>query len=163
MGTRSAPPCASLAARRRSHICLRARRTDARVSDRAVSSYFPTARSRAGEEEKVKWETLVILGALERTDFALALAARVRCGAACNRLPVIGRHAECISVRLALRAQPGPQQMSEALLANLRPTRRGPGARARRAERSLYMGNPTARSRALTYTTGTSRTCLSAG
>jgi aspartate-semialdehyde dehydrogenase len=77
----------------------------------------------SGEEEKIEWETLKILGGLE-TDEATGVTAfdmharqPLRVSAACNRVPVIDGHTECVSVRFARRPPPSPQQVREALAA----------------------------------------------
>ncbi|KJA13076.1 hypothetical protein HYPSUDRAFT_50019 [Hypholoma sublateritium FD-334 SS-4] len=82
----------------------------------------------AGEEEKIEWETLKILGGLSRADasspggagalaFDMHAAHPLRVSAACNRVPVIDGHTECVSVRFARRPPPSPQQVREALAA----------------------------------------------
>lgn len=79
----------------------------------------------AGEEEKIEWETLKILGGLTRADaaaggalaFDMHAAHPLRVSAACNRVPVIDGHTECVSVRFARRPPPSPQQVREALAA----------------------------------------------
>lgn len=50
-----------------------------------------------GEEEKLEQETLKILGSLRGGELAYA---DFRIGAACNRVPVIDGHTECVSVQL---------------------------------------------------------------
>lgn len=50
-----------------------------------------------GEEEKLEQETLKILG---RLSGAGLVEAEIRIGAACNRVPVIDGHTECVSVKL---------------------------------------------------------------
>jgi aspartate-semialdehyde dehydrogenase len=57
-----------------------------------------------GEEEKLEQETLKILG---RLDGEAIVNASIRVGAACNRVPVIDGHTECVSVKLARPATHG--------------------------------------------------------
>ncbi|KAF8180210.1 aspartate-semialdehyde dehydrogenase [Pholiota molesta] len=76
----------------------------------------------AGEEEKIEWETLKILGGLAEDDggalrFDMHAKQPLRVSAACNRVPVIDGHTECVSVRFARRPPPSPQQVREALAA----------------------------------------------
>ncbi|KAF6748990.1 aspartate-semialdehyde dehydrogenase [Ephemerocybe angulata] len=77
-----------------------------------------------GEEEKIEWETLKILGGLTETEgepgrksFDMHARHPLRVSAACNRVPVIDGHTECVSVRFARRPPPSPQQVREALAA----------------------------------------------
>ncbi|KXN89000.1 putative aspartate-semialdehyde dehydrogenase [Leucoagaricus sp. SymC.cos] len=75
-----------------------------------------------GEEEKLEWETLKILGGITENDEGLKtfdMHARhpLRVSASCNRVPVIDGHTECVSVRFARRPPPSPQQVREALAA----------------------------------------------
>lgn len=91
----------------------------------------------SGEEEKIEWETLKILGDLTQTDPQSAAPASVpdspgstgtlafemhahtplRVSASCTRVPVIEGHTETVSVRFARRPAPSPQQVREALTA----------------------------------------------
>ena len=76
-----------------------------------------------GEEEKIEWETLKILGGLAPRDsdglaeFDMHARQPLRISASCNRVPVIEGHTECVSVRFARRPPPSPQQVREALQA----------------------------------------------
>ena len=75
-----------------------------------------------GEEEKMEWETLKILGGITEDDqgvksFDMHAAHPLRVSASCNRVPVIDGHTECVSVRFARRPPPSPQQVREALIA----------------------------------------------
>jgi aspartate-semialdehyde dehydrogenase len=75
-----------------------------------------------GEEEKIEWETLKILGGIAGTDdgvksFDMHASHPLRVSAACNRVPVIDGHTECVSVRFAKRPPPSPQQVRDALAA----------------------------------------------
>ncbi|TFK29039.1 aspartate-semialdehyde dehydrogenase [Coprinopsis marcescibilis] len=76
----------------------------------------------SGEEEKIEWETLKILGGVVDDDRGLKsfdMHARhpLRVSAACNRVPVIDGHTATVSVRFAQRPPPSPQQVREALAA----------------------------------------------
>ncbi|KAF9554509.1 aspartate-semialdehyde dehydrogenase [Agrocybe pediades] len=75
-----------------------------------------------GEEEKIEWETLKILGGVSANDsgvksFDMHAKHPLRVSASCNRVPVIDGHTECVSVRFANRPPPSPQQVREALAA----------------------------------------------
>lgn len=78
----------------------------------------------SGEEEKMQWEALKILGGIADADadgagsvkaFDMHAAHPLRISAACNRVPVIDGHTETVSVRFARRPPPSPQQVREAL------------------------------------------------
>ncbi|EKM79795.1 hypothetical protein AGABI1DRAFT_84332 [Agaricus bisporus var. burnettii JB137-S8] len=76
----------------------------------------------SGEEEKIEWETLKILGGITENDdglkvFDMHASHPLRVSASCNRVPVIDGHTECVSVRFARRPPPSPQQVREALAA----------------------------------------------
>ncbi|KAI0920812.1 hypothetical protein AcW1_005020 [Taiwanofungus camphoratus] len=76
----------------------------------------------SGEEEKMEWETLKILGGITEGDdglkvFDMHARQPLRVSASCNRVPVIEGHTECVSVRFARRPPPSPQQVREALQA----------------------------------------------
>ncbi|KAG6899990.1 hypothetical protein C0993_004609 [Termitomyces sp. T159_Od127] len=73
-----------------------------------------------GEEEKVEWEVLKILGGIAKGDdgtrsFDMHSKTPLRVSAACNRVPVIDGHTATVSVRFARRPPPSPQQVREAL------------------------------------------------
>lgn len=80
-----------------------------------------------GEEEKLEWETLKILGGMNVVDtdsttgqistceFEMHAKQPLRISASCNRVPVIDGHTACVSVRFARRPPPSPQQVREAL------------------------------------------------
>ena len=75
-----------------------------------------------GEEEKIEWETLKILGGINTSDsgvksFDMHASCPLRVSASCNRVPVIDGHTECVSIRFARRPPPSPQQVREAFLA----------------------------------------------
>lgn len=76
----------------------------------------------SGEEEKMEWETLKILGSVAEDDqgvksFDMHSKHPLRVSAACNRVPVIDGHTECVSVRFSQRPPPSPQQVREAMTA----------------------------------------------
>lgn len=80
----------------------------------------------SGEEEKMQWEALKILGGIADVQqsngvvakqFDMHDAAPLRISASCNRVPVIDGHTEAVSVRFAKRPPPSPQQVREALVA----------------------------------------------
>ncbi|KAI0030287.1 aspartate-semialdehyde dehydrogenase [Vararia minispora EC-137] len=76
-----------------------------------------------GEEEKMEWETLKILGGLSDPDsdglisFDMHSSAPLRVSAACNRVPVLDGHTASLSIRFARRPPPSPQQVRDALSA----------------------------------------------
>ena len=77
----------------------------------------------SGEEEKIEWETLKILGGITDPDsgglksFDMHANHPLRVSASCNRVPVIDGHTECVSIRFAQRPPPSPRQVREALAA----------------------------------------------
>lgn len=76
----------------------------------------------SGEEEKMEWETLKILGGIADADdglksFDMHATHPMRVSASCNRVPVMDGHTECVSLRFARRPPPSPQQVREALAA----------------------------------------------
>lgn len=75
----------------------------------------------SGEEEKIEWETLKILGGVAEDEgkksFDMHARHPLRISASCNRVPVLEGHTECVSVRFARRPPPSPQQVREALQA----------------------------------------------
>jgi len=75
----------------------------------------------SGEEEKMEWEVLKILGGIGRQDdgtkaFDMHARTPLRVSASCNRVPVIDGHTACVSIRFAHRPPPSPQQVREALV-----------------------------------------------
>jgi aspartate-semialdehyde dehydrogenase len=63
-----------------------------------------------GEEDKLETEPLKILGRFAGGGIEYA---SIKIGAACNRVPVIDGHTECVSVKLGRQASPG--EVKEAL------------------------------------------------
>lgn len=75
----------------------------------------------SGEEEKMEWEMLKILGGIVESDegrksFDMHSRQPLRVSASCNRVPVIDGHTECVSIRFSRRPPPSPQQVREALV-----------------------------------------------
>ncbi|KAL0950360.1 hypothetical protein HGRIS_010327 [Hohenbuehelia grisea] len=75
-----------------------------------------------GEEEKMEWEILKILGGITDSDgglraFDMHARSPLRVSAACNRVAVIDGHTECVSIRFQRRPPPSPQQVREAMAA----------------------------------------------
>ncbi|KDQ53730.1 hypothetical protein JAAARDRAFT_61114 [Jaapia argillacea MUCL 33604] len=70
-----------------------------------------------GEEEKMEYETLKILGGLteDGKSFDLHSNTPLRVSASCNRVPVIEGHTEIVSVRFAQRPPPSPEEVRQAL------------------------------------------------
>ncbi|KAI0258594.1 aspartate-semialdehyde dehydrogenase [Gloeopeniophorella convolvens] len=74
----------------------------------------------SGEEEKMEWEALKILGGLDKSDsgvlsFDMHAHTPLRVSASCTRVPVLEGHTESVSVRFSRRPAPSPQQVREAL------------------------------------------------
>jgi len=78
----------------------------------------------SGEEEKIEWETLKILGELSKSEsegeagkhsFDMHAHTPLRVSASCTRVPVVEGHTETVSVCFARRPPPSPQQVCEAL------------------------------------------------
>jgi aspartate-semialdehyde dehydrogenase len=70
-----------------------------------------------GEEDKLEWEVKKILGGMSDDGQSFDLHARtpLNVSAACNRVPVLEGHTECISVRFARRPPPTVEQVWDAL------------------------------------------------
>lgn len=84
----------------------------------------------AGEEEKIEWETLKILGGLSEIEpderaqaaglkkiqtFDMHTQTPLQISASCTRVPVLDGHTATVSVRFAHRPPPTPQQVREVL------------------------------------------------
>jgi aspartate-semialdehyde dehydrogenase len=76
----------------------------------------------SGEEEKMEWETLKILGGLSeseakagRLSFDMHAHTPLSVSASCMRVPVVEGHTETVSVRFARHPAPTPEQVREAL------------------------------------------------
>jgi aspartate-semialdehyde dehydrogenase len=77
----------------------------------------------SGEEEKMEWETLKILGGLSESEadpgrlcFDMHAHTPLRVSASCTRVPVVEGHTETVSVRFARRPAPTPEQVREVLV-----------------------------------------------
>lgn len=75
----------------------------------------------SGEEEKMEWEVLKILGHLVDGDdgvkaFDMRARQPLRVSASCNRVAVLDGHLMTVSVRFARRPPPSPQQVREAMV-----------------------------------------------
>lgn len=68
-----------------------------------------------GEESKMEWETLKILGGMnqELTGFELLKGTKV--SATCNRVPVIDGHTECVSIEFERRPAPSVEEVIKVL------------------------------------------------
>ncbi|RUP43608.1 aspartate-semialdehyde dehydrogenase [Jimgerdemannia flammicorona] len=69
----------------------------------------------SGEEEKMEWETLKILGSLDQTSTSFAPLTQTRVSATCNRVPVIDGHTESVSLSFARRPPPSPADVTRVL------------------------------------------------
>ncbi|KAJ9085369.1 aspartate-semialdehyde dehydrogenase [Entomophthora muscae] len=71
----------------------------------------------SGEEEKMEWEPLKILGSITKdlTSFEL-VPSTTRISATCNRVPVIDGHTMCVQVKFRRHPAPSPKDV-EAILA----------------------------------------------
>ncbi|CAG8743780.1 8879_t:CDS:2, partial [Racocetra fulgida] len=68
----------------------------------------------SGEEEKMEYETLKILGDLNQEATGFQLLSSMSVSASCNRVPVIDGHTECVSVKFKNRPPPSPEQIIQA-------------------------------------------------
>ncbi|KAI5481794.1 aspartate-semialdehyde dehydrogenase [Pseudohyphozyma bogoriensis] len=68
-----------------------------------------------GEEEKIEWELSKILGGSDDKGFDLHAASPMRISAACNRVPVLDGHTECVSLSFVNRPPPSPEAVIEAM------------------------------------------------
>ena len=70
-----------------------------------------------GEEDKLEWELKKILGGMcdEGRAFDLHEQVPFSVSAACNRVPVLEGHTECVSVRFVRRPPPNAEQVREVL------------------------------------------------
>jgi aspartate-semialdehyde dehydrogenase len=65
----------------------------------------------SGEEEKIEYETLKILGELNSNQREFKLLSSTNVSAICNRVPVIDGHTECVSIKFKNQPSPNPQQI----------------------------------------------------
>ena len=70
-----------------------------------------------GEEDKLKWELKKVLGAMcdDGRPFDLHEQVPLNVSAACNRVPMLEGHTECVSVRFARRPPPCWSKVREVL------------------------------------------------
>ncbi|CAB4374836.1 aspartate-semialdehyde dehydrogenase [Rhizophagus irregularis] len=69
----------------------------------------------SGEEEKIEYETLKILGELNSNQKEFKLLSSTNVSAICNRVPVIDGHTECVSIKFKNQPSPSPQQIIDVL------------------------------------------------
>jgi aspartate-semialdehyde dehydrogenase len=75
-----------------------------------------------GEEEKMEWEALKILGEVREAPESDGFAIRdkqhsfpLRLSASCNRVPVLDGHTACVSVKFSRQPPPTPERVRQAL------------------------------------------------
>jgi len=84
-----------------------------------------------GEEEKMEWEAMKILGDVHREDsesegFTIRdenHSHPIRLSASCNRVPVLDGHTACVSIRFSKRPPPSPEQVKQALASYVSPAK----------------------------------------
>ncbi|CAG8456066.1 13521_t:CDS:2 [Acaulospora colombiana] len=69
----------------------------------------------SGEEEKMEYETLKILGDVNETATGFNMLSFTKVSAYCNRVPVIDGHTECVSIKFKNRPPPSVEQVTQAL------------------------------------------------
>src|SRR6266511_1426347 len=69
----------------------------------------------SGEEEKMEYETLKILGNLNSNATGFQPLSSTTISATCNRVPVTDGHTECVSIKFKNRPSPTPEQVTEIL------------------------------------------------
>ncbi|CAG8533367.1 4176_t:CDS:2 [Funneliformis mosseae] len=69
----------------------------------------------SGEEEKMEYETLKILGDLNSDQTECKLLDSTNISATCNRVPVIDGHTECVSIKFKNQPPPTPQEIINVL------------------------------------------------
>jgi aspartate-semialdehyde dehydrogenase len=81
-----------------------------------------------GEEEKMEWEAMKILGDIRQDPEPEGFAIRdtehmypLRLSAACNRVPVLDGHTACVSVKFSKRPPPTPEQVQQAMASYVSP------------------------------------------
>lgn len=67
-----------------------------------------------GEEEKMEYETLKILGNLNPEQNGFNDLSQTKVSATCNRVAVIDGHTECVSVKFANKPAPTPEEVIKA-------------------------------------------------
>jgi len=68
-----------------------------------------------GEEEKMEYETLKIMGNVNSNATGFCLLPSTSVSATCNRVPVVDGHTECVSVKFERRPPPSPERVIAAL------------------------------------------------
>lgn len=68
-----------------------------------------------GEESKMEWETLKILGDVNQELNGFELLKSTKVSATCNRVPVIDGHTECVSIEFERRPAPSPEEVIKVL------------------------------------------------
>ncbi|ORZ28897.1 aspartate-semialdehyde dehydrogenase [Lobosporangium transversale] len=68
-----------------------------------------------GEEPKMEWETLKILGGLNQDATAFDLLKTTKVSATCNRVPVLDGHTECVSIEFERRPAPSVEEVIQVL------------------------------------------------
>ncbi|KAF9356133.1 hypothetical protein BGX26_005683 [Mortierella sp. AD094] len=68
-----------------------------------------------GEESKMEWETLKILGGLNQEATGFELLKGTKVSATCNRVPVIDGHTECVSIEFERRPAPSVEEVIKVL------------------------------------------------
>jgi len=71
----------------------------------------------SGEEEKMEWETLKILGSLTEGGTMHQYLTTTKVSATCNRVPVIDGHTECVSLKFQRQPAPSLSEIKAALSA----------------------------------------------
>lgn len=81
-----------------------------------------------GEEEKMEWEAMKILGDLRQESDSDGFVIRdkehaypIRVSASCNRVPVLDGHTACVSVKFTKRPPPTPEEVNDALRTYISP------------------------------------------
>src|SRR5690554_3413589 len=68
-----------------------------------------------GEESKMEWETLKILGGLNQDATEFDLLKTTKVSATCNRVPVIDGHTECVSIEFERRPAPSVEDVIKVM------------------------------------------------
>ncbi|KAG0043168.1 hypothetical protein BGZ83_011758 [Gryganskiella cystojenkinii] len=68
-----------------------------------------------GEESKMEWETLKILGSVNESKDAFQLLSSTKVSATCNRVPVIDGHTECVSIEFERKPAPSVEEVIQVL------------------------------------------------
>ncbi|KAG0337879.1 hypothetical protein BG004_007456 [Podila humilis] len=68
-----------------------------------------------GEESKMEWETLKILGDVNKSLNGFDLLKTTKVSATCNRVPVLDGHTECVSIEFERRPAPTVEEVIQCL------------------------------------------------